>query len=173
MRLPSSVSAISIPALPALQSDGLAPGLLQHFGGILDALAAPGTVLVPFNVIGPVAVPFRLAIHQGPIHLELIILRLGGSKAPFVSDFDVFEDIDPARIAFLILGFGQLHLLSVLSVTDRITDRNARKCEKNIGSGGERGIRTPDTRKGMPAFEAGAFNHSAISPRLNGSRKQF
>jgi hypothetical protein len=32
-------------------------------------------------------------------------------------------------------------------------------------SGGERGIRTPDTREGMPAFEAGAINHSAISPR--------
>ena len=31
--------------------------------------------------------------------------------------------------------------------------------------GGERGIRTPDTRKGIHAFEARAFSHSAISPR--------
>ena len=34
-------------------------------------------------------------------------------------------------------------------------------------SGGERGIRTPDTRKGIHAFEARAFSHSAISPRHN------
>jgi hypothetical protein len=34
---------------------------------------------------------------------------------------------------------------------------------ENIG--GERGIRTPDTRKGIHAFEARAFSHSAISPR--------
>jgi hypothetical protein len=33
------------------------------------------------------------------------------------------------------------------------------------GTGGERGIRTPDTRKGIHAFEARAFSHSAISPR--------
>jgi hypothetical protein len=32
------------------------------------------------------------------------------------------------------------------------------------GDGGERGIRTPDTRKGIHAFEARAFSHSAISP---------
>jgi hypothetical protein len=32
-------------------------------------------------------------------------------------------------------------------------------------AGGERGIRTPDTRKGIHAFEARAFSHSAISPR--------
>jgi hypothetical protein len=31
-------------------------------------------------------------------------------------------------------------------------------------NGGERGIRTPDTRKGIHAFEARAFSHSAISP---------
>jgi hypothetical protein len=34
-----------------------------------------------------------------------------------------------------------------------------------FGNGGERGIRTPDTRKGIHAFEARAFSHSAISPR--------
>jgi hypothetical protein len=39
--------------------------------------------------------------------------------------------------------------------------------------GGERGIRTPDTRKGMPAFEAGAINHSAISPRPVGTSRQW
>src|SRR5262245_53622546 len=31
-------------------------------------------------------------------------------------------------------------------------------------AGGERGIRTPETLAGLPAFEAGAFGHSAISP---------
>src|SRR5258708_31296997 len=36
--------------------------------------------------------------------------------------------------------------------------------QKNKGDGGERGIRTPDTRQGILAFEASAFNHSAISP---------
>jgi hypothetical protein len=34
-----------------------------------------------------------------------------------------------------------------------------------LSTGGERGIRTPDTRKGIHAFEARAFSHSAISPR--------
>ena len=33
-------------------------------------------------------------------------------------------------------------------------------------SGGERGIRTPDTVSRIPVFKTGAFNHSAISPRL-------
>ena len=37
--------------------------------------------------------------------------------------------------------------------------------QKKKVSGGERGIRTPDTRKGIHAFEARAFSHSAISPR--------
>ena len=30
--------------------------------------------------------------------------------------------------------------------------------------GGEGGIRTPDTRKGITVFETAAFNHSATSP---------
>ena len=34
----------------------------------------------------------------------------------------------------------------------------------DLNTGGERGIRTPDTRKGIHAFEARAFSHSAISP---------
>lgn len=37
------------------------------------------------------------------------------------------------------------------------------ECIKNRG--GETGIRTPGTRKGTDAFEAPAFNHSAISPQ--------
>jgi hypothetical protein len=43
--------------------------------------------------------------------------------------------------------------------------------------GGEGGIRTPDTRKGMPDFESGAFNralpplHKAILPKINCFRK--
>jgi hypothetical protein len=31
-------------------------------------------------------------------------------------------------------------------------------------TGGEGGIRTPDTLASMPHFECGAFNHSATSP---------
>ena len=34
-----------------------------------------------------------------------------------------------------------------------------------VSSGGEGGIRTRDTRKRIPLFESGAFNHSATSPR--------
>ena len=34
----------------------------------------------------------------------------------------------------------------------------------SCGSGGEGGIRTPDTVARMPHFECGAFNHSATSP---------
>ena len=30
--------------------------------------------------------------------------------------------------------------------------------------GGERGIRTPETREGLPVFKTGAFNRSASSP---------
>src|SRR6201997_4174260 len=33
-------------------------------------------------------------------------------------------------------------------------------------TGGEGGIRTPDTVARMPHFECGAFNHSATSPKL-------
>ena len=33
-------------------------------------------------------------------------------------------------------------------------------------NGGERGIRTPDTRKGITVFETAALGHSAISPQI-------
>jgi hypothetical protein len=35
---------------------------------------------------------------------------------------------------------------------------------ENKSAGGEGGIRTPDTRQGMSAFEADRFNHSRTSP---------
>ena len=39
-------------------------------------------------------------------------------------------------------------------------------CGKTVRKyGGEGGIRTPDTRQGMAAFEAARFNHSRTSPR--------
>ena len=37
---------------------------------------------------------------------------------------------------------------------------------ENNTVGGGRGIRTPDTREGMPVFKTGAFNRSAIPPRI-------
>jgi hypothetical protein len=37
-------------------------------------------------------------------------------------------------------------------------------------SGGEGGIRTPDTLSGMPVFKTGAINHSATSPGAAGFR---
>jgi hypothetical protein len=37
-------------------------------------------------------------------------------------------------------------------------------CDKDC-HGGEGGIRTLDTREGIPDFESGAFDHSATSPR--------
>jgi hypothetical protein len=37
--------------------------------------------------------------------------------------------------------------------------------QKRNFSGGEGGIRTPDTLSGMPVFKTGAINHSATSPR--------
>ena len=42
-------------------------------------------------------------------------------------------------------------------------------------AGGEGGIRTPDTRQGMSAFEADRFNHSRTSPRRTavGRRSSF
>src|SRR4029078_8060560 len=43
----------------------------------------------------------------------------------------------------------------------------AHKAAENVGrgrTGGEGGIRTPDTVARMPHFECGAFNHSATSP---------
>jgi eukaryotic-like serine/threonine-protein kinase len=49
----------------------------------------------------------------------------------------------------------------------KVDDTKFRKPQKTMvqRNGGERGIRTPDTRKGIHAFEARAFSHSAISPR--------
>src|ERR1700729_3495152 len=43
---------------------------------------------------------------------------------------------------------------------------NARNCPATSESGGEGGIRTPDTLSGMPVFKTGAINHSATSPGL-------
>src|SRR5580704_5010428 len=37
---------------------------------------------------------------------------------------------------------------------------------RNQRSGGEGGIRTPDTLSGMPVFKTGAINRSATSPQL-------
>ena len=37
-------------------------------------------------------------------------------------------------------------------------------------SGGERGIRTPETLARLPVFKTGAFNHSATSPDAKFSR---
>ena len=37
-------------------------------------------------------------------------------------------------------------------------------------SGGEGGIRTPDTLSGMPVFKTGAINRSATSPWLESAR---
>lgn len=39
-------------------------------------------------------------------------------------------------------------------------------------SGGEGGIRTPDTLASMPHFECGAFNRSATSPRARSGLKK-
>jgi hypothetical protein len=36
--------------------------------------------------------------------------------------------------------------------------------QDNTSTGGEGGIRTPDTLSGMPVFKTGAINHSATSP---------
>src|SRR4051794_11008335 len=47
---------------------------------------------------------------------------------------------------------------------DRIIDRNTRKYKKNMMSGGESGIRTHVRVSPKHAFQACAFNHSAISP---------
>jgi hypothetical protein len=38
----------------------------------------------------------------------------------------------------------------------------------DCGTGGEGGIRTPDTLSGMPVFKTGAINHSATSPDAAG-----
>jgi hypothetical protein len=37
-------------------------------------------------------------------------------------------------------------------------------------TGGEGGIRTPDTLSGMPVFKTGAINHSATSPQTAAPR---
>src|SRR5262245_47506815 len=51
--------------------------------------------------------------------------------------------------------------------------RGRRKAENPIlrESGGEGGIRTPDTVTRMPQFECGAFNHSATSPEPDARRR--
>jgi|HubBroStandDraft_1064217.scaffolds.fasta_scaffold158017_2 hypothetical protein len=57
-----------------------------------------------------------------------------------------------AVLAAQVGGYIDVARLHVALTSDKLT-------------GGERGIRTPDTRKGIHAFEARAFSHSAISPR--------
>ena len=39
------------------------------------------------------------------------------------------------------------------------------RTHRAISNGGEGGIRTHDTPKGIPDFESGAFDHSATSPK--------
>ncbi len=44
------------------------------------------------------------------------------------------------------------------------------KSTPSVSLGGESGIRTHDTREGMPVFKTGAINRSAISPSFNVKR---
>jgi hypothetical protein len=48
-----------------------------------------------------------------------------------------------------------------------------RQSGREQATGGEGGIRTPDTVTRMPHFECGAFNHSATSPQVEGGRRAF
>src|ERR1700742_2862921 len=57
-----------------IKFNGFTPCLLQNFARILDTLATPNTLLVPFNVIGAFGVALRIAVHQNPILLQLVIL---------------------------------------------------------------------------------------------------
>ena len=43
-------------------------------------------------------------------------------------------------------------------------EREIKSQDEDEMSGGEGGIRTPDTFSGMPVFKTGAINHSATSP---------
>src|SRR3954452_13145663 len=46
----------------------------------------------------------------------------------------------------------------------RKRSREEKVADKDLKSGGEGGIRTPDRLAPMPHFECGAFDHSATSP---------
>jgi hypothetical protein len=48
-----------------------------------------------------------------------------------------------------------------LGITLQVVEKKRR-----LETGGEGGIRTPDTLSGMPVFKTGAINHSATSPAL-------
>ena len=49
--------------------------------------------------------------------------------------------------------------------------RELRSSDQSRASGGEGGIRTPDTVTRMPHFECGAFNHSATSPETTAENR--
>ena len=50
--------------------------------------------------------------------------------------------------------------------TESLIKGSPRRRRTHLSTGGEGGIRTPDTVTRMPHFECGAFNRSATSPRL-------
>lgn len=91
---------------------------------------------------------------------------------PVPNDTRAVESRTRDEICFLLQGA----VLAWADVTGRTkaspVPRYARKCMRIVGpSGGEGGIRTPDTVARMPHFECGAFNHSATSPSRRGARR--
>src|ERR1035437_6947609 len=82
------------------------------------------------------------------------------------------------RIAFWFAIFGALYgqIPYYCTILRKWAGKLPKNCERNqtlrMGekSGGEGGIRTPDTLSGMPVFKTGAINHSATSPYKIGLR---
>ena len=114
-----------------IKINGLALRLLQHFARILDTLPTPHTILVSFNVIGRLRHAAPGCRPSEPILLQFVVLGLSRREALFIGDLDIFKDIDPAGIAFLVLRLRHFDvLLSVLLSTDVIDRKAASKCKK-------------------------------------------
>ena len=88
----------------------------------------------------------------------------------WIAIFTLFSHLPPVCSAF-VTAYGRWNTTSLLArlgfglLRVRLRYIGLRH-RPGLSNGGERGIRTPDTRKGIHAFEARAFSHSAISPRL-------
>ena len=119
----------------------------------------PPAVFTPLQVIRAFWVPLFPTIDGDQIRLNSAVRRQDNWAVPHaLASLDAFGEV-----YFLAMRVGHWRQPPIqLGISIGISSLQVPDDKSN---GGERGIRTPDTRKGIHAFEARAFSHSAISPR--------
>ena len=103
--------------------------------------------------------------------INLSILRARG----FVFSTSSHKSTHKRRVEFSRLcelaRTNATHPVLFYGLTAELFRTFANNCEDRTG--GEGGIRTPDTLASMPHFECGAFNHSATSPEPESGLKRL